>query len=235
MESSSSLKKTETVLTFGNTLALLGVTVYFHRSLTSMQAQMAKMSDLLGATIKEVGSLKNGSSKLDQIVGEIRRINNDIVNIDRELSETPTADELERCFHDVESLAEAVKGQGLEIDIDNVLSSHTQPTYHHQASGRGYAPQRVYQHHKTQAGNKWGTSVGGGIQRGRTQQSSARSPPREEHRRTTERARRGGNSVRFSDEVDEEETTNPDDLDEAVKQVRSIQGDREQRRRRPGS
>jgi hypothetical protein len=69
------LKKPETIITLINSTALLGVSVYFHRRINTLEQEMAKHSGHLTSTINTVKDMQITKEHIKQLAHAIRELN----------------------------------------------------------------------------------------------------------------------------------------------------------------
>ena len=118
------LRKAEPILTVANTLGLVGITFYFYRAITSLQAQQAKLADALQTTIDTVGEMK-AKDNTAEMVKAIKVLDANLLQVKTQLADTANIGELDELRDQMLILMASLKESGIETD--DIISQVYQP------------------------------------------------------------------------------------------------------------
>lgn len=120
-------QKAIAALTIGNTIALVGTIIYFHKTITSIKAEQSKISDALGSTIKTLGDTRALVSKQEQIIIAIRKMDAEIIELQKLLDQSVNIDELQPIMAQLNTIMQSVRESG--IDVTQIVEA---PVVHQQ-------------------------------------------------------------------------------------------------------
>ena len=90
-----------------------------------MQAQITKISDALAAVVKAVAELKGESDKHRHLVQMVKRLDEELGELNMRMDERPTAAEFNSFVRHINSLTSSVEAAGIEVPQFHEEELHT--------------------------------------------------------------------------------------------------------------
>jgi hypothetical protein len=114
-----SIKKPEMLLSLSNTVAIIGSVIYFYKQISSLNAEVEKLTEMLKTSVKKLTALQEKTLTPEQVKEALVPFGQKVEQVHQTsslVSETCMAD-LEYLEEALESLIDSLKEQGVEVSL----------------------------------------------------------------------------------------------------------------------
>lgn len=108
-------KKPEVLLGAGNTVAIVGLSIYFYKQLAAIKAEMDELSEHLKTSVNTFMNLKNSTFTREQFAETANALNTKIEETNKSISKIGNDDGMEMIEQALEDLSDELSGMGLEM------------------------------------------------------------------------------------------------------------------------
>lgn len=121
------MQRAETILTYGNTLWLAGLTFYTYRSMVAFRAELNKQAAAFNVIIEDFKKIQRATSEVPSIMNAIRTLDADIGNLS---ASTVNNNELDAMISQMELIIKTMNDGGMKVENIMPYRGYGNHTYH---------------------------------------------------------------------------------------------------------
>ena len=110
------IKKPEMLLGVGNTVAIIGLGIYFHKQLGTIKTELTELTEHLKTSVKKFQDVQDTSITRNDVLPILNGMNKRVEVTEKKLETIGNSDDLELLEEALESLSEALVDLGVEWD-----------------------------------------------------------------------------------------------------------------------
>lgn len=110
------IKKPEMLLGVGNTVAIVGLGVYFYKQLAAIKMDLEELTEHLKTSVKKFSDIQKETVPRDEMVNVLNALNQKVETTQKGLEKVGVSDDVELLEEALESLSDALNEAGVEWD-----------------------------------------------------------------------------------------------------------------------
>jgi len=111
------IKKPEMLLGVGNTVAIVGLGVYFYKQLAAIKMDLEELTEHLKTSVKKFSDIQKETVPRDEMVNVLNALNQKVETTQKGLEKVGVSDDIELLEEALESLSDALNEAGVEWDF----------------------------------------------------------------------------------------------------------------------
>jgi len=108
------IKKPEVLLTAGNTVAIVGVSIYFYKQISAIKTELAELTEHLKTSVKKFADIQESTASRDEMKNYLTALNLKIEQTQKELKNLDSGEGVDLIEEALEDLSDALNESGIE-------------------------------------------------------------------------------------------------------------------------
>ena len=110
------IKKPEMLLGVGNTVAIIGLGIYFNKQLATIKTELTELTEHLKTSVKKFSDVQDTTITRNEVATVLNGLNKKVEATEKKLETVGQSDDLELLEEALETLSELLEDAGVEWD-----------------------------------------------------------------------------------------------------------------------